>query len=66
MCHPLRKFLAVFVFAAWASHLTPAAAAGLVPHEGFVQVPGGPVWYRVFSGQSNVMRPDTIAASCNY
>jgi proline iminopeptidase len=24
------------------------AATGLVPHEGFVQVPGGPVWYRVF------------------
>lgn len=24
------------------------AAPGLVPQEGFVQVPGGPVWYRVF------------------
>jgi proline iminopeptidase len=24
------------------------AATGLVPQEGFVQVPGGPVWYRVF------------------
>lgn len=48
MCHPLKKFLAAFVFAAWGWYLTPAAATGLAPHEGFVQVPGGPVWYRVF------------------
>jgi proline iminopeptidase len=43
----LMKVLAAVVFAAAFMHLT-AAAAGLVPHEGFVQVPGGPVWYRIF------------------
>jgi proline iminopeptidase len=47
MRHRLKKFLAAFVVAATFLHLT-SAAAGLVPHEGFVQVPGGPVWYRVF------------------
>jgi proline iminopeptidase len=46
MRHRLKKVLAAVVFAAAFLHLTPAA--GLVPHEGFVQVPGGPVWYRVF------------------
>jgi proline iminopeptidase len=47
LCNRLRSFLAAFVVAAAALYLTPAFAA-LVPHEGFVQVTGGPVWYRVF------------------
>src|SRR5580658_6942271 len=47
MRHRLGKFLAAFVFAAALLPLTPAAA-GLAPGEGFVQVPGGPVWYRVY------------------
>ncbi len=45
--HRLGKFLAAFVFAVAVLPLTPATA-GLAPGEGFVQVPGGPVWYRVF------------------
>lgn len=48
MRYRLKMFVAAFVFAAVVLHPTFAAAAGLVPHEGFVQVPGGPVWYRVF------------------
>ena len=47
----LKRLLAAFVFAAAALHFTPVMAA-LEPQEGFVQVPGGPVWYRVFGSGS--------------
>ncbi len=69
MRYPLKKLLTAFVFAAGALYLTPAAA-GVVLHEGFVQVPGGPVWYRVFgSGTATpllIVHGGPGASSCIY
>ena len=69
VCTRLKSYLAAFVVATAALYSTPAAA-GLVPHEGFVQVPGGPVWYRVFgSGTATpllIVHGGPGSTSCSY
>ena len=69
MCTRLKSYLAALVVAVAALYSTPAAAV-LVPHEGFVQVPGGPVWYRVFgSGTATpllIVHGGPGSTSCSY
>ena len=46
--HPRSSILFAVLLLGWFTGGGALAAAGFAPHEGFITVPGGPVWYRVF------------------